>query len=54
MQKGRKYVWGWFLTLIGGLGLCEIKIDSDLLFWTYAVIFSIGIGLCLAGYEHEG
>jgi hypothetical protein len=51
MQKGRKYVWGWFLTLIGGLGLCGIEMESDLLFWTYAIIFSIGIGLCLAGYE---
>ena len=51
MQKGRTYVIGWLLTIIGGTGLAGIEIDSDFLFWTYAIIFSIGLGLCLAGYE---
>lgn len=51
MQKGRKYVWGWLMTVVGGLGLCDIDMDSNLLFWIYAIIFSIGIGLCLVGYE---
>lgn len=53
MQKGRTYVIGWLLTIIGGTGLACIEVESDLLFWTYAVIFSVGIGLCLMGYKHE-
>ena len=51
MQKGRTYVIGWLLTIIGGTGLACIEVDSDLLFWIYAIIFSIGLGLCLIGYE---
>ena len=51
MQKGRAYVTGWLLTIIGGTGLASIEVDSDLLFWTFAILFSVGIGFCLAGYE---
>lgn len=51
MQKGRAFVTGWFLTIIGGTGLACIEVDSDLLFWIYAIIFSVGVGLCLMGYE---
>ena len=51
MQKGRAYVTGLLLTIIGGTGLACIEVDSDLLFWTYAILFSIGFGLCLVGYE---
>lgn len=50
-QTNKLYVLGWFLTIIGGTGLAGIEIDSDLLFWVYAITFSIGLGLCLAGYE---
>lgn len=51
MQKGRTYVTGCALTFIGGAGLAGIEIDSNLLFWIYAIFFSVGIGLCLIGYE---
>ena len=50
-QKSKPYLWGVLLTMIGGAGLAGIEIDSDVLFWTYAIIFSIGIALCLVGYE---
>jgi len=50
-QTNKLYVVGWFLTIIGGTGLACIEVDSDILFWTYAITFSIGLGLCLAGYE---
>ena len=50
-QTNKLYVLGWILTIIGGTGLAGINVDSDLLFWIYAIIFSTGIGLCLAGYE---
>lgn len=51
MQKGRAYLTGVILAIIGGTGLVGIQMDSDVLFWIYAVTFSIGIGFCLAGYE---
>ena len=51
MQKGRLYVAGVACTFVGGCGLAGISIDSDVVFWIFAVMFSIGIGLCLAGYE---
>lgn len=50
-QTNRLYVAGWFLTIIGGTGLAGIEIESNLLFWVYAITFSIGFGLCIAGYE---
>ena len=50
-QKGKRYAIGFLLTLIGGAGLAGIEIDSDLFFWIYAIVFSTGIGLCIAGYE---
>ena len=50
-QTSKLYVIGWILTLIGGVGLAGIEVDSDLLFWIYAIVFSTGLGLCLAGYE---
>lgn len=53
MQKGRAYVTGLILTIIGGTGLACIEVDSDLLFWIYAIVFSIGFTLCIAGYKDE-
>lgn len=50
-QTNKLYVAGWFLTIIGGTGLAGIEMDSHVWFWIYAITFSIGIGLCLAGYE---
>ena len=50
-QKSKPYVTGLFLTIVGGTGLACIEIESDLLFWIYAIVFSIGIALCLVGYE---
>lgn len=50
-QSSKRYVWGLFLTIIGGTGIAGIEIDSDVLFWIYAVILSVGIALCIAGYE---
>ena len=50
-QTSKIYVLGWILTIIGGTGLAGINVDSDLLFWIYTIIFSTGIGLCIAGYE---
>ena len=51
-QRNKLYVWGVFLTIIGGAGLAGIEMDSHIFFWIYAITFSAGIGLCLAGYEH--
>lgn len=51
MQKGRVYVMGLMLTILGGCGIANISVDSDILFWTFAIIFSIGVGCCCAGYE---
>ena len=50
-QTNKLYVIGWLLTIIGGSGLAGIEIDSYVFFWIYAITFSIGIGLCLAGDE---
>ena len=51
MQKGRVYVTGLFLTILGGCGIANISVDSDLLFWIFAITFSIGMGCCFAGYQ---
>lgn len=51
-QTNKLYVMGVFLTIIGGLGLIEIETLSHGLFWFFNVMFCVGIGLCLAGYEH--
>lgn len=50
-QSNKLYVLGTFLILVGGAGLAGIEVDSHFFFWLYAITFSVGIGLCLAGYE---
>ena len=50
-QSSKQYVTGVLLTLIGGAGLAGIEMDSHFFFWIFAITFSIGIGLCIAGYE---
>ena len=51
MQKGRMYAIGVLFILFGGSGLAEISTSNHGCFWLCAIIFSAGIGLCLAGYE---
>ena len=51
MQKGRKFAIGVLLILLGGSGLAEISTSNHGCFWLCAIMFSVGIGLCLAGYE---
>lgn len=51
MQKGRAYIIGVICILLGGSGLAEISTSDHGCFWFCAILFSVGIGLCLAGYE---
>lgn len=51
MQKGSKYALGVLMVLLGGSGLAEISTSNHGCFWLCAIVFSVGIGLCLAGYE---
>lgn len=51
MQKGRKFAIGVLMVTLGGAGLAEISTSNHGCFWLCAITFSIGIGLCLAGYE---
>lgn len=51
MQKGSRYALGVLMVLIGGSGLAEISTSNHGCFWLCAITFSIGIGLCLAGFE---
>ena len=50
-QTNKKFVIGCFLTFIGGAGLAEISTSNHGCFWLCAIIFALGVGLCLAGYE---
>lgn len=49
-QTSKLYVLGLILTIIGGTGLAGINVNSDLLFWIYTIMFSVGFGCCLTGY----
>lgn len=51
MQKGSKYALGVLMVLLGGSGLAEISTSNHGCFWLCAIVFSVGIGLCLAGYK---
>ena len=42
---------GVFLVIMGGAGLAQIQMDANGCFWLYAVIFSIGVGMCLWSKE---
>lgn len=50
-QTNKLYAFGVLLAIIGGVGLAGIEMDSHVLFWVYAITFSVGVGLCFAGYE---
>lgn len=51
MQKGSKFGLGVLMVLLGGSGLAEISTSNHGCFWFCAIVFSAGLGLCLAGYE---
>lgn len=51
MQKGSKFCAGALMIILGGAGLAEISTSNHGCFWLCAIVFSVGIGLCLAGYE---
>lgn len=51
MQKGKKFAIGVLMIFCGGSGLAEISTSNHGCFWLCAITFSIGVGLCLAGYE---
>lgn len=53
MQKGRMFAIGVLFVTLGGSGLAEIATSNQGLFWACAIIFSIGFGLCLAGYGRD-
>lgn len=51
MQKGKRYAIGVLMVIFGGSGLAEISTSNHGCFWFCAITFSIGIGLCMAGFE---
>lgn len=53
MSKGSKQVIGAVLTVFGGAGLAEISTSNHGCFWLCAVMFSVGLAMCLMGYRHE-
>ena len=50
-QSNKLFIAGVLLMFFGGAGLAEISTSNHGCFWLCAVMFSVGIGLCLAGYE---
>ena len=53
MSKRKSYGIGCLLLLTGGSGLAEISTSNHGCFWLCAVMFSVGIGLCIWSYGHE-
>lgn len=51
--SNKAYGIGVLLTLFGGSGLAEIETSNHGCFWFCAVMFSVGIGLCLVGYKRK-
>lgn len=47
----KSYGIGVLLTLLGGSGLAEISTSSHGSFLLCAVMFSVGLGLCLWSYK---
>ena len=45
------YGIGALLMLLGGSGLAEIETSNHGCFWLCAVMFSVGIGLCIWSYR---
>ena len=56
-MKGSRYAAGVLSALAGGSGLAEIATSNHGCFWLCAVLFAIGISVCLYeiinGEEHE-
>ena len=50
-QSSKRYAVGILLLTIGGAGLADISIDNHIAFWIYAVMFSLGVGFCIWGFE---
>ena len=46
--SNKLYLTGVLLLIIGGAGISDAT--SNIGFMIYAILFSIGFGLCLAGY----
>ena len=51
MGRDKRYGVGALMVLLGGSGLAEISTSNHGCFWLCAVVFSVGIGLCLWSYE---
>ena len=48
----KAYGIGALLVLIGGVGLAEINVNNDVGFWLFAIVFSLGVGLCVGNYRN--
>ena len=53
MNKKKVYGIGVLLTLVGGSGLAQIQMDADGCFWLFAVLFSVGLAICIGSFENE-
>lgn len=51
MGRDKRYGIGVLMVLLGGSGLAEISTSNHGCFWLCAVVFSVGIALCLWSYE---
>lgn len=50
-SKNKYYGIGCLLTLAGGAGLAEISTSNNGCFWFCAVVFSLGVAMCLFSYK---
>ena len=52
-MKGNNTLFGvgCLMTVFGGAGLAEISTSNHGCFWFCAILFSVGLGLCLWSYE---
>ena len=50
-SKDKTYGIGVLFTVLGSAGLAEISTSNHGCFWLCAVMFSVGIGLCLWSYR---
>jgi uncharacterized membrane protein SpoIIM required for sporulation len=49
-SKNKSYAIGVLLTFVGGAGLAEISTSNHGCFWLCAILFSVGVGLCIGSY----
>ena len=52
MNKNKIYGIGVLLLLFGGAGLAEISTSNHGCFWLSAVMFSVGVAMCIGSYTH--